>query len=94
LEDFMNKDQVEGKIRDAVGRIERQAGEWTGDSEKQVHGALKQAEGKVQNAWGNAKDAGKNAANKTASDNRDKPATESVDTGTEQEDVRSRHKAS
>jgi uncharacterized protein YjbJ (UPF0337 family) len=60
----MNKDQVEGKVKDVAGRIERQAGEWTGDPEKQVHGALKQAEGKVQNAWGNAKDAGEKAIEK------------------------------
>jgi uncharacterized protein YjbJ (UPF0337 family) len=51
----MNKDQVEGKAKDVAGRIERQAGEWTGDKEKQAHEALKQVEGKVQNAWGNAK---------------------------------------
>jgi uncharacterized protein YjbJ (UPF0337 family) len=29
----MNKDQVEGKVKDVAGRIERQAGEWTGDKE-------------------------------------------------------------
>jgi uncharacterized protein YjbJ (UPF0337 family) len=60
----MNNDQVEGKVKDVAGRIERQAGEWAGDKEKQVHGALKQVEGKVQNAWGNAKDAGKKAVDK------------------------------
>ena len=58
----MNKDQVKGKVKDLVGRIERQAGEWTGDEKKEVHGTMKQAEGKIQNAWGNAKDAGKKAA--------------------------------
>ncbi len=47
------KDRIEGKVKDDVaGRIERQVGEWTGDTEKQVHGAAKQAEGKVRNAWG------------------------------------------
>lgn len=55
----MNKDRVEGKIKDVGGRVERQVGEWTGDTEKQAHGAVKQAEGKVQNAWGKVKDAGK-----------------------------------
>jgi uncharacterized protein YjbJ (UPF0337 family) len=59
----MNKDQVRGKVKDVAGRIERQAGEWTGDEKKQVHGTVKQAEGKIQNAWGNAKDTGKKAAN-------------------------------
>jgi uncharacterized protein YjbJ (UPF0337 family) len=58
----MNKDQVEGKLKDIGGRVERQVGEWTGDPEKQGQGALKQAEGKVQNAWGNVKEAGKKAA--------------------------------
>ena len=55
----MDKDRVEGKIKDVAGRVERQVGEWTGDPEKQVHGAAKQAEGKVQNTWGKVKDAAK-----------------------------------
>lgn len=53
----MNKDQVEGKVKDIAGRVQRQAGEWTDDPEQQVKGAAKQAEGKVQNTWGKAKDA-------------------------------------
>ena len=57
----MNKDRVEGKVKDVAGRAERQAGEWTNDSELQVKGAAKQAEGKVQNAFGKAKDATKKA---------------------------------
>jgi uncharacterized protein YjbJ (UPF0337 family) len=57
----MNKDRVEGKVKDIAGRIERQAGEWTGDTDTQVKGAAKQAEGKVQNAWGQAKDTTKKA---------------------------------
>jgi uncharacterized protein YjbJ (UPF0337 family) len=58
----MNKDRVEGKIRDVAGRVEHQAGEWTNDPKVQVKGAAKQAEGKVQNAWGKAKDAAKESA--------------------------------
>lgn len=53
----MNKDRVEGKVKDIAGRAQRQAGEWTGDTETQVKGAAKQAEGKVQNTFGKAKDA-------------------------------------
>ena len=60
----MNKDRVEGKVKDIAGRVERQAGEWTGDPEKQVKGAAKQAEGKVQNAWGKAKDGANEASSK------------------------------
>jgi uncharacterized protein YjbJ (UPF0337 family) len=62
---FMNKDRVEGKVKDIAGRVERQAGEWTGDSEAQVKGAAKQAAGKLQNAWGKAKDTAKDAADES-----------------------------
>ncbi len=55
----MNKDRVEGKVKDVAGRVERQAGEWTDSPKAQIKGARKQAEGKVQNAWGKAKDAAK-----------------------------------
>ena len=53
----MDKDRVQGKVKDIAGRAERQVGEWTGDTETQVKGAAKQAEGKVQNAFAKAKDA-------------------------------------
>ena len=59
----MNDDRVKGKAKDIAGRVERQVGEWTGDTEAQVKGAAKQAEGKVQNAWGKAKDAAKKSEN-------------------------------
>jgi uncharacterized protein YjbJ (UPF0337 family) len=85
----MNNDQVTGKVKDVAGRVERQAGEWTGDKEKQVHGALKQVEGKVQNAWGNAKD---EAEKGTAKKN--EPVTEDEVEKDEEDEVRSRRKAS
>lgn len=64
----MDKDRVEGKMKDVAGRAQRQVGEWTGDKESQAKGTMKQAEGKVQNAWGKAKDAVKksNDADDTA----------------------------
>jgi uncharacterized protein YjbJ (UPF0337 family) len=52
----MDKDRIEGKMKDLGGRVERQAGEWTGDEETQAEGAQKQAEGKGQNLWGKVKD--------------------------------------
>jgi uncharacterized protein YjbJ (UPF0337 family) len=57
----MDKDRVEGELKDVKGRIKRQAGEWTGDEQTQAEGALDQAEGKTQNAVGQAKDAGRKA---------------------------------
>jgi uncharacterized protein YjbJ (UPF0337 family) len=53
----MDKDEIKGKAKDVAGRVERQAGEWTGSEEHQAKGAMKQAEGKVQNIAGKAKDA-------------------------------------
>jgi len=32
----MNKDRIKGKVKDVAGRVERQAGEWTGDSKTQA----------------------------------------------------------
>jgi uncharacterized protein YjbJ (UPF0337 family) len=52
----MDKDRVKGKAKDIAGRVQRQAGEWTGDEESQVKGAAKQVEGKAQHLWGQAKD--------------------------------------
>jgi len=53
----MNDDRTKGKVKDIAGRVERQVGEWTGDTDAQAKGTMKQAEGKVQNAWGKAKEA-------------------------------------
>jgi len=63
----MNKDRVEGKAKDIAGRVERQAGEWTGDSKSQAKGAAKQVAGKIQNAWGKAKDATEDAPDESKS---------------------------
>ena len=78
----MNKDRVEGKVKDIAGRVQRQAGEWTDDPENQVKGAAKQVEGKVQNAWGKAKDA---AGKKTDDTSASRPPR-SVPAETEEED--------
>jgi uncharacterized protein YjbJ (UPF0337 family) len=57
----LDKDTMKGKMKDIGGRVERQAGEWTGDSKLQNEGAADQAKGKVQNAWGNIKDKARDA---------------------------------
>jgi len=75
----MNKDQVRGKVKDVAGRIERQAGEWTGDEKKEVHGTMKQAEGKIQNAWGNVKDTGKKTVDKAKAPSNSPQRSQQVD---------------
>lgn len=69
----MNKDRVEGKVKDMAGRVERQVGEWTDDPKKQAEGAAKQVEGKAQNAWGKVKDAAQSATKKDSAPKSSKP---------------------
>jgi uncharacterized protein YjbJ (UPF0337 family) len=76
---IMNKDRVEGKVKDVAGRVQRQAGEWTGDTEAQVKGTLKQAEGKVQNTLGKAKDAIKKSSGTRPEHGEDADATAEVE---------------
>jgi uncharacterized protein YjbJ (UPF0337 family) len=64
----MDKDRIKGKVDDVAGRVKRQVGEWTGDTETQAEGAAQQVKGKVENAWGKTKDAVRDATKK---DNRD-----------------------
>ena len=58
----MDKDKIKGAIDDAAGRVKRQVGKWTGDTNAQAEGAAQQVKGKVQNAWGKAKDAVRDAS--------------------------------
>ncbi len=60
----MDKDTIKGTGKDIAGRVERQVGEWTGDSELQAEGAGKQVEGKVQKGVGKVKEAGRDLADK------------------------------
>ena len=85
----MDKDRLEGKVKDVAGRVERQVGEWTGDTEKQAHGAAKQVEGKVQNAWGKVKD-----ATKSTNENHDDAADNASAQESEDRKLRSEKKAS
>ena len=56
LEAVMDKDRVQGSVRDG-GKVEEGAGKLTGDQKLQGEGKLDQAKGKVQNAVGGIKDA-------------------------------------
>jgi len=64
----MDKNRVEGKAKDIKGRVKRQVGEWTGDSQMQSEGTMDQAEGKVQNAWGKVKDAARDVRDESRRD--------------------------
>jgi uncharacterized protein YjbJ (UPF0337 family) len=72
----MDKDRVEGKLKDIKGRVERQVGEWTGDKDAQAEGTKEQIKGKVQNAFGKIKDAGRDAMKKAEEKTRTPDDTE------------------
>jgi uncharacterized protein YjbJ (UPF0337 family) len=65
----MNRDELKGKGKDIMGRVQRQAGEWTGDSDSQVKGAGKQIEGKGQDLMGKIKKAGSDLKRDVQGDN-------------------------
>lgn len=61
----MNKDQIKGSIKDAAGKVQEKAGKAMGSTEQQVKGLAKQAQGKVQKSFGDAKEAAKDAADRS-----------------------------
>ena len=61
----MNSDKIKGSVDDAAGRVKRQVGEWTGDTQSQVEGATQQVKGKAEKVVGNLRDAVNNAGNKS-----------------------------
>lgn len=67
----MDKDRIKGKMEDVAGRIERQAGEWTGDKEAQAEGLKHQVKGKLRNAAGQMKDAARKATNERMPDDKE-----------------------
>jgi uncharacterized protein YjbJ (UPF0337 family) len=61
----MNKNQVEGTVKDVAGKIQRSVGEVTGNTNQQAKGLAKQIEGKVQKGAGDAEHAIETATKKT-----------------------------
>ncbi len=60
-----DSDRVEGVAKRVGGAIKENVGAAIGDTKMEAEGAAKRAEGKVQNAVGGAKDAARDALNKT-----------------------------
>ena len=51
----MNKDQVKGRVKEAVGKAEQEVGKITKDSSTVAHGVVREAEGKAQKNVGDLK---------------------------------------
>lgn len=55
----VNKDLIEGSIKDAAGKAQQKIGEIVGNPKQQVKGVQKQIKGKTQKTMGNVKEAAK-----------------------------------
>ena len=53
----MNKNQVEGAVKNTAGKVQQKTGELVGNDKQQVKGVVKQAEGKTQKAVGDIENA-------------------------------------
>lgn len=60
----MNKDQVKGTAKDIAGKVQKEAGDLTGNKEQEAKGLGKQVEGKTQKKVGDAKEAVKDSIDK------------------------------
>jgi uncharacterized protein YjbJ (UPF0337 family) len=53
----MNKNQIEGAVKDVAGKVQQTVGEVTGSTKQQIKGAAKQIQGKTQKAVGDVEHA-------------------------------------
>lgn len=53
----MNKNQIEGSVKDVTGKVQQKIGEVTGNTNQQVKGVARQIEGKVQKGVGDVEQA-------------------------------------
>ena len=60
----MNKDQVKGRVKEAAGEVQEQAGKLVGSEEQQAKGHAREFEGKVQKNVGDAKESVKDGIDK------------------------------
>jgi uncharacterized protein YjbJ (UPF0337 family) len=89
--ELMDKDRVKGTVNDAAGRVKRQVGEWTGDTNAQLEGSAQQVKGKVQKAWGSAKDAARDVSEEAR---RERESERESETVIEDEEVSEREHSS
>jgi uncharacterized protein YjbJ (UPF0337 family) len=66
MENEMDKDRIEGAANQVKGSIKQAAGKVMGDTKLQAEGTADKLKGKVQNAVGGAKDAVRDAADRTS----------------------------
>lgn len=52
----MDRDRIEGPLKEAGGKVKEEWGDLTDDPATEAEGQVEQIEGKVQNEWGETKD--------------------------------------
>lgn len=52
----MNKNQMQGKAKEIVGKVQEEAGKLVGSDKQQIKGLDKQVTGKVQKAMGDVEE--------------------------------------
>lgn len=55
----MDKDRIEGNVKEGFGKAQEAWGDATNDPETEAEGERTQAEGNLQEGWGKVKDAGR-----------------------------------
>jgi uncharacterized protein YjbJ (UPF0337 family) len=66
----INKDQVDGRVKEAAGKVQEVAGRAVGSPTQELKGKLKKTIGNVQADYGDAKERNKDEARHQAKDNR------------------------
>jgi uncharacterized protein YjbJ (UPF0337 family) len=66
----INKDQVEGRVKEAAGKVQEAAGKAVGSTTQQVKGAVNKTAGAAQAKYGDVKSDIKNDMNKNAKEER------------------------
>ena len=67
----MDKDRIEGPVKEGAGKVEEAWGHATDDPEAEAKGEGKQAEGKIQEGLGHTKDAARDVAHDVTHDDPD-----------------------
>ena len=67
----MDKDRIEGPVKEGAGKVEGAWGHATNDPEAEAKGERKQSEGKIQEGWGHTKDAARDVARDVTHDDPD-----------------------
>ena len=52
----MNKNQIDGALKNVAGKVQEEAGKLVGSKEQQAKGLGKQISGKAEKTYGNAKE--------------------------------------